>query len=146
MDAIKPLIDTTSLKTSFLAKIAFRKAQLFLNYEKESDILMLLVISPDTETVVHYIDRHVAVLYTPDDLEIVGLQVEDFESEFVPMYSSLKKAWSIRDTKIRRENVLDLSLAVEEKKVRMAIEVIKATQPIIGSPANKLEKALEYTC
>ena len=107
---------------------------------------MLMVAPQETETVVHYVDRNVAVLYTPDDLEIVGLQIEDFESEFVPLYSSLKKTWRLRDTEIKRGNVWDLTLAVEEKKIRVAIEVVKATQPILGHSADALEKVLEYAC
>ena len=146
MDAIKSLVATSSLKTSYLARLNERKPQLFLNYNEESDILMLMVAPQETETVVHYVDRNVAVLYTPDDLEIVGLQIEDFESEFVPLYSSLKKTWRLRDTEIKRGNVWDLTLAVEEKKIRVAIEVVKATQPILGHSADALEKVLEYAC
>jgi hypothetical protein len=146
MDAIKRLVATSSLKTSFLASMSECKPQLFLNYNNESDILMLMVAPPDTETVVHYLDHNVAVLYTPDDLEIVGLQVEDFESEFVPLYDSLKKTWRLRDTEIKRGSIWDLTLAVEEKKVSFAIEVVKAAQPVLGRKADKLEKALAYAC
>lgn len=146
MDAIKRLVETSSLKTSFLAQMGERKPQLFMNYNDESDILMLMVAPPDTETVVHYIDHNVAVLYTPDDLEIVGLQVEDFESEFLPLYDSLKKTWRLRDTEIKRGNIWDLTIAVEEKKVLFAIDVIKAAQPVLGRSADKLEKALAYAC
>jgi hypothetical protein len=146
MDAIKRLVATSSLKTSFLARVSERKPQLFLNYNDESDILMLMVAPQDTETVVHYIDHNVAVLYTPDDLEIVGLQIEDFESEFVPLYNSLKKTWRLRDTGIKRGSVWDLTLAVEEKKLKVAIEVVKAAHPILGRPADELEKVLAYAC
>ncbi len=107
---------------------------------------MLLVTSPEIETVVHYIDRNVAVLYTPDNLEIVGLQIEDFESEFIPMYSSLQKIWSLRDTEIVRGNVWDLTVAVEEKKIKVALEVVKATKSVLGNPATELEKVLAYAC
>jgi hypothetical protein len=146
MDAIKRLVSTSSLKTSFLAHLSERKPQLFMNYDDVSDILMLMVAPPDTETVVHYIDHNVAVLYTPNDLEIVGLQIEDFDKQFVPLYSSLKKAWTLRDTGIKRGNVWDLTVAVEEKKIMFAIDVVKAAQPILGRPADKLEKALAYVC
>lgn len=146
MDTIQQLISTSELKTSYLETLINKRPPLFLHYDKESDILLLLLVSPEIETIVHYIDRHVAVLYTTDELEIVGLQIEDFESEFVPMYGSLKKAWSIRNTEIKTGNVWDFSLAVQEKKIKVAVEVTKAVQPIIGLPALEIEKALEFTC
>ena len=142
MDTIPKLIETAELKTSFLANSVNFKPSLFFNFDKESDILMLLLIPPENETLVHYIDRHVAVLYTPNDFEIVGLQVEDFVSEFMPMYNSLQKSWSIKNTEIKTENVWDFSLAVKEKNIKVAIEIAKAIQPIVGRPATEFEKVL----
>jgi hypothetical protein len=52
----------------------------------------------------------------------------------------------LRNTEIKRGNVWDFSLAVEEKKIKVAIAVIRAEQPIIGMPAQKLEKVLGYAC
>jgi hypothetical protein len=146
MDAIQQLVPTKSLKTSFIAQVAQEKPELFFNYNDESDTLMLLVIDPDNETIVHYLDKNVAVLYTPDNLEIVGLQVEDFVRDFMPHYNSLKKAWSIRNTQIKLGNVWDLRLVAQEKQFEVALEVVRAVKPIIGQPATELEKAFEYAC
>lgn len=56
---------------------------------------MVLFVSPEQETVVHYIDNHMAVLYEPDSREIVGFQVEAFESAFIKMHNNVQSAWTI---------------------------------------------------
>jgi len=145
MATVKGLINTSSLKTSFISGMFGTKVPLFFHYDDEADTLMLLLASPDTETVVHYVKDDIALLYTPDKLEIVGLQIEDFQAEFVPAYSALQKVWRLSNCGVEPHgNVWDLTLAMEEKKLNVAIEVIKATQPVIGSPAKKMERALEF--
>lgn len=143
MDKIKRLVDTNQLKTSYLSNIQ-RKSSPFFHYDNQSDTLMLLFISPENETIVHYVDRHVAILYTPENYEIVGLQIEDFQSDFMPMYSDLQKAWSLSDFIVNNENVWDLTLIIEERKLKIALEIIKAGQKAIGKPAEEFERVLEY--
>lgn len=121
-----------------------KKSPLFFHYDDEMDVFMLLLADPNTETVVHYVDEHVAILYIPDTHEIVGLQIEDFVSQFMPKYISLQRAWKLSDAGIRRDNLWDLTLAVEEQKITVALEVLKATEPLIGQPAQWIERALEY--
>ena len=144
MDAIKRLVATESLKTTFLSRLAGKRAPLFLHYDDEADTLILLLESPNVETTVHYVNDDVALLYTPDKLEIVGLQIEDFQSEFVPMYSSLQKVWRLSDSEVKRGNVWDLTLATQGRQLNVALEVVRAAQPVIGPPAKQLERALEY--
>jgi uncharacterized protein YuzE len=142
--AINRLVETSSLKTTFLTKFAGRKVPLFFQYDDKADTLMLLFVPPTTETIVHYVNDDVAILYTPDKLEIVGLQIEDFESEFVPMFSALQKVWKLSDSiPIARGNVWDFTLAVERKQLNVANEVVKAARPVIGAPAKQIEKVLE---
>ena len=145
MDAIERLIATDTLKTSLLSELLGEKAPLFLHYDDEIDTLILLLASPNTETVVHYVNDDVALLYTPEKLEIVGLQIEDFQSEFIHLYSSLQKVWRFSKCGIKpNSNVRDLTLAVKEQQLSVALEVVRAAQPLIGPPAKKIEKVLEY--
>ncbi len=145
MDAIKRLVPTQALKTSLLSKMVERKrSPFFFHYDEETDVFMLLLAGPDTETVVHYVDENVAILYIHDNYEIIGLQIEDFVNKFMPKFNSLQKAWKLSDVGIRNDNLWDLTLAVEERKVTVALEVIKAAEPLIGQPAQLLERALEY--
>ncbi len=143
MDAIKRLVKTMDLKTNFLSDIK-EKPNLIFHYDDLSDTLILLFISPDQETIVHYLDRNVAILYRPGDLEIVGLQIEDFDSEFVPMYSDLEKVWCLSDFGINDRNVWDLTLEAEQRKLILALQIVKEKEKIIGGSAKEFERVLEY--
>src|ERR1700730_1814722 len=106
---------------------------------------MFQVVSLETETVVHYVDDHVALLYRADDLEIVGLQVEDFQHSFVPSHANVQRVWRLSDTGAKLENVGDMILVVEafeRKKMTVAREVAKAAEPLVGEPAIELAAAI----
>ncbi len=143
MAEIKPLISTSELKTTLLASL-IRQGQrpLFVHYDSEFDALMLLVVPPETETVVHYVDDHIALLYQPDTLEIVGMQVEDFEHSFLPAHENVQRVWRLSDTGNELENVGDMILAVERMKPEVAREVVKAAEDLLGKPGQELVKAL----
>lgn len=143
MDKIKQLINTDQLNTSYLSTLG-PQSKLFFHFDESSDILMLLFVPPEKETIVHYLDRYVAILYTPENNEIVGIQIEDFQSDFVPMYSDLQKAWCLSNFVVGDENIWDLTIEIEERKHVVALEVIKAKQSIIGKPAEEFERVLEY--
>lgn len=143
MDEIKPLISNTDLKTTLLERLAADKStQVFVKYDDVFDALMLLVVSPEHETVVHYVDDHVALLYLPDSLEIVGLQVEDFEHSFVPQHEAVSRVWRLSASGIQLNNVGELILAVEKMKPAVAREVAKAAEDIVGEPATELATLL----
>jgi hypothetical protein len=142
MDKIKQLVKTNQLKTNYLSN--FHQSKIFFHYDDLSDTLMLLFISPERETVVHYLDKYIAILYMPEDNEIVGLQVEYFQSDFVPMYEDLQRDWCLSNFVDKRENFGDLTLRVESKKISIALKVIKAKQNVIGKPAEEFKKALAY--
>lgn len=144
MDGIERLVPTDKLRTSFLSNLSPRDTSLFLNYDDEMDVLMLMVASPEKETIVHYVDEHVALLYMPDSFDIIGLQIEDFEIEFLPMYESLQKKWRLSDVGDLRGNVWDLTLEVEKQKLKVAYEIARVTEPIVGPPAQELARVLEY--
>ena len=142
MDKIKQLVKTSQLKTSYLSN--FHQNKIFFHYDDLSDSLMILFISPDRETIVHYLDKYVAILYTPKDNEIVGLQVDYFQSDFVPMYEDLQREWCLSNFIVKDESFWDLTLSVESKKISIALGIIKAKQNVIGKPAKEFKKALEY--
>src|SRR5258707_1936385 len=82
--ALERLVKTSDLKTGFLAAAAKSKHRsIHIDYDKRFDALMLLLVPPETETIVHYVDDHVALLYRSENLEIVGIQVEEFERGFL---------------------------------------------------------------
>lgn len=136
MDEIKQLVSTADLKTTLLSKLAAEKSRhTYVKYDDVFDALMLLVVSPEHETVVHYVDDHVALLYLPDSLEIVGLQIEDFEYSFVPEHEAVSKVWRLSTSGVKLESLGDMILAVEKAKPEVAREVVKATESVLGEPA-----------
>lgn len=142
--ALKNIIQPSELKTDYLASQSGQR-KLFFLYDDIADELMLMMASPDKETVVHYVDNHVGLLFDPATLEIVGLQIEAFERSFIPQYAALQRVWKLSDCKdIKMANVGELSFAIQEKQIEVAAEVVKATEPILGDSAIPLARALEY--
>jgi hypothetical protein len=144
MAGIERLIPTKKLKTTRLAKLAKGKPciQPFMRYDSEADILILMVVPPDTRTVVHYIDDHVALLYEHGTLEIVGMQVEGFERSFLPKHASVQRVWSLRESiEELPENMDfgDMILAVERMKPQVAREIVRASEGLADLPARELE-------
>ncbi|HOJ02294.1 MAG TPA: hypothetical protein PLL88_11835 [Anaerolineaceae bacterium] len=142
MDKIKQLVQTSQLKTNYLSNC--HQSKIFFHYDDLSDTFMLLFVPPDKETIVHYLDKYVAILYTPNDYEIVGLQVDYFQSDFIPMYEDLQREWCLSDFVVKDESFWDLTLSVESKKISIALGIIKAKQEVIGKPAEEFEKTLAY--
>ncbi len=142
MAEIERLISTDKLKTTLLANFARKQSRLFVNYDSEFDALFLLFVPPETETVVHYLDEHVALLYQPGTLEIVGMQVEDFEHSFLPKHDTVRRAWRLSEAGIKLEDVGDLILAVERMKPQIAREIVRAAGDLLGRQGTELLKAL----
>ncbi len=105
----------------------------FMHYDDLSDAIMFMFVSPETKTTVHYIDENVALLYNPDNNEVVGIQVEDFQTSFVDEYTNVKTAWSLRDScqDLQVQNLGDINLVVERRKPVVAREVAKITEDLL---------------
>jgi len=105
-----------------------------MHYNSDSDILMLMFVPPDVETIVHYIDEHVALLYDPENQEVVGFQVEAFQRAFLPQHSSVENAWKLSDSGKELQDLGDLSLAFEAGKSEIARELTNITERLIDLP------------
>jgi hypothetical protein len=113
MAQIEHLVPTTQLKTSLLAKLVKSSDHnLIASYDSLFDALFVRVVSRETETVVHYIDDHVGLLYQPDTLEIIGLQVEDFRHSFLSEGSHAPQVWRLSDAGIRPQDNADIILEI----------------------------------
>jgi hypothetical protein len=131
------LVKTTQLKTNLLHKSALQKSlQLSVDYDKDFDALYIRFVAPDpsVDTVVHFIDDHVAFLYRADDMEIVGLQVEDFELSFLPSHANVMRVWKASDAGITFEDLGDMMLEVGRRKPKVAREIVRATEDVLGEP------------
>ena len=148
-DHVPKLVNTTDLKAEYLNRIAQKKerAPLLLRYDSLSDTLILLLISPKIETVVHHIDKYGSLLYRPDTMDIVGIQIEDFEHSFLPKHDEVRRVWRFRKTIDEwPENIVDLEIIVQKMKPKMAREIVRAAEPTLeqlGLPTESLNHALE---
>ena len=127
---LQKLVSTSSLKTGKLRKLEKDPhAHLSLRYDKIVDSLIILFVSPETETIAHFLDRHVALLYEARSKEIVGLQVENFQNGFLPLHSSVQKVWRLSEALKgqKLENLGEMILRIEEMKPRVVEEVVRAS-------------------
>src|SRR5258707_5530215 len=124
MAELKPLISAHELKTKFLSQVARSKVDrtLFIDYDHELDVLVVLLVPKGTEYSVYFIDQYIALLYEPDTLEIIGIMVEDFERGFLQKYPAIQDVWN------------------ETKQV--ALELAHVTEDLIGEPGAELVAAL----
>ena len=132
MAGIQRLMETKNLRTTLLQKLDEGTGGLaFFNYDEDIDILLFLIVPPTTETIAHYVDEHVALLYQPEDREVVGLQVEDFRETFLPKYADVRRAWRLSDATKEFEDLGDLVIAVRRQEPMVAREVVKVTEDLL---------------
>ena len=144
MADIKRLTQTHDLKTEFLKTFKDHPHQIFVKHDQTFDALLILLVPPDVETVVHYVDNRVGLLYRPTDLEIVGLQVEAFEHSFLPDHDTVRHVWRLSDTGDELEDFGDLVLAVERRQPEVAREVARAAEATLPESDQEFVRAIEY--
>ena len=136
MDSIRSIKDFKTNK--LVAQLKNHPHVSYFKYDDSFDALILLFVPPETETVVHYLDDSVALLVQPDDLEIVGLQIEDFEYDFLPKHEGVRKVWKLSDSDVSIENVDDLVFIAERKKKEVLEEVFKSTEDLFSDSGLEL--------
>jgi hypothetical protein len=87
MAALDRLVQTDELQVRRLTEAtrgAERPQAYSVRYHDTFDALLILLIQPQHETIVHYVDDYVGLVYEAVTMEIVGLQIEAFERAFLP--------------------------------------------------------------
>lgn len=126
VEAIKSLLPTKRLKTNLLKK---HEAGVHVFYDGEADELLIQIVPPERETIVHYIeDRNVALLYEARTREIVGLQIEGFQNSFLQKHDTLSKVWT---KTVQVKDFGELMLIFQKIQPVIAKEVVKASHQII---------------
>lgn len=82
MAGTKHLVPKEQLKTSLLEQRAQQGAEMivYMDYDPLVDIWIIRFDWSNRETVVHYLNEYVGLIYYVDSLQIIGIQVENFES------------------------------------------------------------------
>ncbi len=139
---MKHLVSIKELKTTLLKSFTQEsRTPVFVDYDKDFDALFLRIVPLDKETVAHYVDEHVALLYEADSYEIVGLQIENFELSFVPKHDAVRRVWKLSESGIALTDLGDMIFEIETRKPEVAREVVKATQDVLGEPGPELVAA-----
>jgi hypothetical protein len=130
MDTTQGLVKTSQLDFSLIDGSAMLQGG-FFRYDPDFDALMILAVSPDTETVVHYIDDHVGLLYDPDTLRVVGIQVEGFRRSFLPKHAAVQRAWRLTQPCEKIRDFGDLNMVYESQKPAIANEILGVTREML---------------
>ena len=143
MAGIPRLIDTSELKTALWHNaVKDDSSHVSIYYNDRVDAITLLIVSPKVQNIVHYIDDHVALLYNPENNEIIGVRVESFQKSFLPKYAQLEKVWKLSESGVRVENFGDLIIAVkkyEEQRPLIANEISRITGRLVEREGIRLE-------
>ena len=75
-------------------------SQLWVNYDAESDSVVIFLTGTPQPSVSIYTDNGLYVMVDPKDRKLIGFQVENWEKVFVPAHAEIQAAWSpIKKTK-----------------------------------------------
>jgi hypothetical protein len=134
METIQRLVETNELRTSLWAKhVEEDSIQPSLFYNPIVDALTLLIIHKKGRRIVNYVDDHVALLYTPDEKEVIGLRIEGFKRAFLPKYADLNEAWSLSNKGRNLQDLGDLMIIVHKREPVLVKELSRITESIVKS-------------
>ena len=133
----KVLVQTNALKTNLLK----RGGRVYAFYSKSDDIFIMQIIPPQSETIVHFLDdENVSLIYEAASKEIVGIQIEAFQSNFLPKHSTLEAVWNV---KIKIQDFGELLVSVDDRQPVVAREVFKASMPAIKQNDSRLAQIFQ---
>src|SRR5574341_286334 len=141
----KGLIGIKDLKTGRFKNAGPKgiKRRIFaFHYDDRLDTAMILLVEPQQDTVIFYLDDYLGFVYEEESLEIVGLRIEDFEESFLPANKSVKRVWlSIRHKYF--QDFGELVVTFERTQPEIVREVVKATVAKLGAPGKQIEALLQ---
>lgn len=131
-EIVKRLFETKKLKTRILEEIAQKKRVGYIRYDAEVDTMTLLFVSPDKETVVHYLEGNIALLYLPDTRDIVGFQIEAFEKSYLPEHSGVERVWNFKEA-TGISDFGEMIIKIEKIQPIITQEIFKASGSLLES-------------
>ncbi len=91
MAEIKPLIDREEIKTNIMGKsFSDLPHEFYAVYDEINDEFIIKVIEPERFVSTYHITDNIAVLVDPESLEVVGVQLFNFQKEYVPNTAQLE--------------------------------------------------------
>lgn len=122
------IIKTNELKTNLL-----KRDPKFVNYDKDFDALRIYFEDSIRRFVIHYLDDYVAVLFSPESKEIIGIQVEAFDKVFIRKHSDLENAWILSRNceEHNLENIDDMKFFAQRRYKIINEEVKEITESLL---------------
>jgi hypothetical protein len=119
-----------------------------IQYDEYVDMLVVYVVPPGlADTVVHYVDEFVGLIFTPENMEVVGFQVEAFKRGFLPTHASVSKSWKLSESGIKLgedPELVDLMMFVEQRKVDVVRAVAKSVDDDLFGRARRKNREIAY--
>ena len=139
---IARLVSTISLRQKLLKKHRKQGGMIYVRFEKEFDAFLLMIVPPRIETVVHYVDENIGLLYEANKREVVGIQIEGFVKSFLPKHKELFRDWKL-ENKGAPKDLGDTIVAMNEIKPKVVNAVFEASKPSIFKENKDLTRSLQ---
>lgn len=110
-----------------LSKLAHPEGIAYLRYDDSFDALTLTFVPPTQETVVHYVDSSLGLLYDPETYEVVGFQIEAFEKNFIPQHANVGNVWKLSGNDLHLKDFGELAIHISALKPKIVKEVVSAS-------------------
>jgi len=122
------IIKTNELKTNLL-----KRDPKDVKYDKDFDALRIYFEDSVKRFVVHYLDDYVAVLFSPETKEIIGIQVEAFDKVFIRKHSDLESAWILSKNceEHNLENIGDMMFFAQRRYKKINEEVKEIAESLL---------------
>lgn len=131
MAAIKRIIQPSQFKVDLLNQfIAGKIAPKFVHYDVELDELFMVFQDKEIPNAAHPLDDFISLLFEPISMEVIGVQVDDFQGEFLSRCPTVRKVWKVNDC---CDNFEDIQRVYEKKEPQIAREVACVAEQLLKS-------------
>lgn len=86
-------MDAQTLTHQRIDPSTIKPENIWANYDKVSDTLLVYVTGKPVPSSVEWLDNHMGVLLDDDDA-VVGFQIDHFEYAWLPAHGEVAKAWA----------------------------------------------------
>ena len=135
-ELVEQLVHIKSLRSNILNKHKKHGGIVFVRYDNIFDAFFLMIVPPTVETIVHYMDENIGLLYEAKSKEVVGIQIEGFVKSFLPKHPDLVAAWEKRKVP---KNFGETMTAMNEIKPTIQ-QIYKASESAIHQESAHLSK------
>lgn len=128
MVEVEPLVDPKSLNYENLKILKKLIPSAEVDFDEFADILRIYLLPGCSETVVHYLDENMGLLYDPNTLMVVGFHIEGFTCSFLKKNPSIAKSWTNTKQSTTSKNIFEMREERVEIETPFFMEVSQASK------------------